>query len=126
MLRVALVDDDQFAAFTLKKILEKLGLEVTSFLDPEEALSWINENTDSLDLVVTDLNMPNLPGLELIQELDNRGINLPVLIASGEDLDDEYPIITSKSVFGIISKPVDMEAVEILLENFMQDRKPAK
>lgn len=75
-------DDDTVRAF-LKHILENNGYRVTEACDGKEALSIVVRNSPPIDVVLTDMMMPELTGWELAQRLRELRPNLPVLFMTG-------------------------------------------
>ncbi|MBU1139061.1 MAG: PAS domain S-box protein, partial [Proteobacteria bacterium] len=67
--RIMLVDDENSLINLHKRTLEKLGYQVTCFSDSLEALKDFQQKTDCYDVVVTDMTMPRLTGLDLIKEI---------------------------------------------------------
>jgi two-component system chemotaxis sensor kinase CheA len=113
-LRVMVVDDTMMVRELQRSILERGGYRVRTASDGAEALALLNE--EPADLVVTDLEMPNLDGFQLVKSIRShpRLTNVPVLIvsshASAEDqqrgLDagaDGYIIKTSFDEAGLLS-----------------------
>jgi len=80
---IVLVDDDSDVLYVHEHLLLKMGHRVSSFTSPLEALAYIDNNRDDLEMMVTDFKMPELDGLELIQQVRQLGILFPVLILSG-------------------------------------------
>ena len=66
-----------------KKILEKLGYAVTSFDDAKVALQAFRERAGDFDVVVTDLTMPGLTGLEFTNQIRAVRPEIPVVLTSG-------------------------------------------
>ncbi|MFB6355843.1 MAG: chemotaxis-specific protein-glutamate methyltransferase CheB [bacterium] len=81
--RVLIVDDSFFVRKTFQDIIKKSPeLEVAETAkDGREALEVLDENA-SIDVVTLDIEMPRLDGLETLRELQNRGIDVPVLVVS--------------------------------------------
>ena len=79
-LRVVLVEDDRDLAEVTQAALEIEGLEVTVAHDGREGLSLIDRTHP--DVVITDLIMPVLDGLQLIRHLFEAGVRLPVIAVS--------------------------------------------
>jgi PAS domain S-box-containing protein len=67
--RILLVDDEIILIDLYKRALEKLGYQVACFSDSLEALKDFQQKADCYDLIVTDMTMPNLTGLDLIKEV---------------------------------------------------------
>jgi CheY-like chemotaxis protein len=87
---ILLVDDDETLRRTGKRILERLGYRVLLAADGEEALDVFRQHAEEIDLVVSDVRMPRMGGLELVARLREEGSAVRVLIASGSmgaDLD---------------------------------------
>ncbi len=76
--RIVLVDDEIKLLTALRKSLEIVGHEVTTFTDPRAALRQVVD--DPPDLVVSDIRMPGLSGLELLAQLQARALNVPVIL----------------------------------------------
>jgi len=80
---VLYVDDDEVMVVMVERLLQRLGYEVTCHLDPQAALAAVRTHPDEFDVVVTDLNMPELSGLEVAREIARVRGDLPVIISSG-------------------------------------------
>lgn len=80
---VLLVDDEEQLLMTASDILIHLGYKVTTCIDPVEALNLFKEFPSQFDLVITDLTMPNLTGIQLIRELKKIQLEIPVILCSG-------------------------------------------
>ena len=72
-MRIAIVDDEQFIVEGLMKIIGRAypEEELKGFTDPQEALASLSESLP--ELLITDIRMPNLTGLELIASLKKTG-----------------------------------------------------
>ena len=122
MKKVMLVDDEIFITEGLRNIIdwETLGLEVVqSAENGEEALKKFNENP--VDIIVTDINMPNKTGLELVKELKEAGHNVKFIILSGYD---EFSYAKKAIEYGVenyILKPIDEEELEEALKKLVDN-----
>ncbi len=80
MAKVLLVDDSMFTRSMLRKIIKGIGLEVIEASNGREGLDRIiNEKPD---LVVTDLLMPEMDGIELLSTVKDKSIKVPVVVMS--------------------------------------------
>lgn len=83
--RILVIDDEEVVHVSLKRILGRRGHQIFTSLTAQEGLEIIE--SEQLDMVITDLMMPEMNGLELLEELKNRDIEVPILMITG------YPTI---------------------------------
>jgi len=83
--RILVIDDEEVVHASLRKILSRLGLTVDAVLTAAEGLDRLA--TERYDLVITDLMMPGMSGIELLDALADRGTRPPILMITG------YPTI---------------------------------
>lgn len=105
---VLVVDDEPSARFVVRSLLEKRGFDVVEAEDGLDALDRL-AGESSVGLVVADLNMPNLDGLELIWELrgTNRWAHLPVIVVTGAVDEILETQLLEEGASDYIRKPVD-------------------
>jgi two-component system cell cycle sensor histidine kinase/response regulator CckA len=80
---VLMVDDDPLLRELGRRMLERLGHTVTTAASGEEALALLDTSVGNVTVVVTDLTMPEMGGLELIAHIEQRYPSLPVVAISG-------------------------------------------
>ncbi len=85
MKKVLIIEDDEPLCWLLEKILRG-KYEVVVMNDGMEAWSWLTDG-NTCNLIISDLKMPSIDGLELLDNLANSGLfrNIPVIIVSGCD-----------------------------------------
>lgn len=81
MPKILLIDDDETVREVLSLALERVGHTVASACDGREGLRYLEQNT--VDLVVTDIVMPETEGMELIQRVRSACPNLKIIVMSG-------------------------------------------
>ena len=77
------LDDDEALVSLMKRLLERRGYRVSSFVMQEEALAALRAAPDAFDVVVTDYNMPGMSGLDVARAVRTIRADLPVAVASG-------------------------------------------
>lgn len=80
---ILLVDDEEAILEATQLILENLGYEVKTFNSGFEALAEYRNHPDKYDLLISDMNMPQMNGLELIQAIGRINSDLPIIICTG-------------------------------------------
>ena len=124
--RVLFVDDEEQIRKLLSTWLTRHGYEVTVANDGWEALKAIR--TKAPDLVITDVNMPNMNGLELTRRLraDHRTARIPVIMLSARKQADDVLTGYAEGADEYIPKPVEMAVlaakVEVLIRRFATTR----
>lgn len=83
--RILVIDDEEVVHQSLRRILARLDLEVEAVLTAAEGLARLERG--AFDLIITDLMMPGMSGIELLQETARRGMQIPTLMITG------YPTI---------------------------------
>ena len=103
--RVLLVDDEASAVRMMDIALRQLGYDVASYTDSMEALTAFQVNPAQYDIVVTDQTMPQLTGIQLVDELLMIRPDLPIILCSGySDVVDET-LAKAKGVREFLTKP---------------------
>ena len=103
--RVMAVDDSATVRKVLKATLSAAGYEVVEAVDGADALEKLTEN--SVDMLVTDLNMPNVDGLNLIQEVRQKPGNrfMPIIMLTSESQPEKKNAGKAAGASGWIPKP---------------------
>lgn len=117
MYKVMIADDERWIITGLKKIIdwEKLSLEVAyTATNGEEALCKFKQ--DPVDIVIADINMPKLNGLDLLKSLKSLNENTKFIILSGYDEFAYAKEAISIGVYGYALKPFDETEIENLLK----------
>lgn len=105
-MRILVVDDDPLAAAMVAAILEGAGHEVIMAADGMEAMQ-IFSTEEQIALVISDMNMPLISGLDLLHELRAQMPTLPFILLTG---DDPTPLLaTEPGLDGCLLKDFDLE-----------------
>lgn len=105
-LRVLFVDDDATICKIAERWLGRHGCEVTTFTDPEAALTHFSSAPDGCDVVVTDLSMPGASGVEITARMLAVRADLPVILATGNPGDLTLDGARALGFRDLMQKPV--------------------
>ena len=108
---IMLVDDEPDILLTYKTYLDSTGYNVDSFTDPREALMHFEQaDPNNYNLVLMDIRMPNLNGIQLYYRLKAINPNIKILFVSALDAAQEMvSILPSIGLDDVIRKPADIE-----------------
>jgi len=121
---VVYVDDDEVMLVMVQHLLQRLGYRVTGFADPQAALAAIRQQPLSFDLVVTDVNMPGMSGLQLAAELAALRANLPIILSSGYVTEDMRTQATHLGVCGVLNKENTLDELGTLVAQVLARIQP--
>ena len=83
-MRILVVDDDALAGEMTAAVLESLGHEPLLAENGVEAMEQLAADT-AIEMVISDLNMPLVSGIDLFREMRAQGVNLPFILLTGDD-----------------------------------------
>jgi two-component system chemotaxis response regulator CheY len=120
---VLVVDDSSSIRAIIKKIIKVSGFDVAEFLDAcdgREALSIMAAN--QVDLVLTDINMPNMNGLDLIARIkeNERLASVPVVVVSTEGSEKKMAEAMALGAVGYVKKPFVPEEIKQTLNKILE------
>ncbi len=118
--RVLVVEDDQSARVALEKLLRGAGYAVDTAEDGVAALERAAEAPP--DVVVTDLKMPRMDGMELLKQLRERDRELPVIVATSlQDLSSGVAAMRAGAE-DYLAKPIDFDGLMVAIERALERR----
>jgi DNA-binding NtrC family response regulator len=108
--KLLIVDDDSDIVHVLKQGLLKNRFLVSAFTSPEEALQNFQSNSEDYCLMLSDIRMPQLSGMQLARKVKEINPKVKVvLMTSFEIKDNEFSkVFPSTQVDGFVQKPIDM------------------
>ncbi len=104
MTKVLVIDDDRDMCLLLKKFLERNKYEVVDFTSGKKALAWYEENTT--DIVLCDLRLEDISGLEILKKMKFSNPDLPFLIITGYSDVKSAVDIMRHGAYDYITKPL--------------------
>ena len=115
MARILVVDDEQSIRYVLREILEEEKYEVQDAQNGEEAYALLQSNT--FDVVLSDIKMPKMDGLALLDKILEDGIDTQVIMISAHGTIETAVEATKKGAFDFIEKPPDLNRVLLAIRN---------
>lgn len=113
MLNVLIVDDEENARLGLSKLLSCEGYRVSAVANGFEALRYLQMN--EVDLVITDMNMPEMNGLVFMREMSNLYPQLKVIMLTAYGGVDSYLNAMNLGAFEYLNKPVKLSALTAVI-----------
>ena len=107
--RVLYIDDDDVMVVMVERLLQRLGYVATCLQDPVHAVEAVRAAPQAFDVVVTDLNMPGLSGLDVARALQRIRADLPVIISSGNLPDQLQGEARQAGVRALVHKQYTLE-----------------
>ena len=106
---ILVVEDESTVREALVETLQVLGYSTLTAIEGNDALATLADQGDRIDLVLSDLVMPELDGKELLREMEVRGFNIPCIILSGHPITDDVDREDFKALNGWVLKPPDVQ-----------------
>lgn len=118
MAKILVIDDQKSIRNTLKDILEYEGHEV---IVAEDGLDGLEKfNAGKFDVVLTDIKMPNMDGMEVLEKIIATGTDAPVIMISGHGNIDTAVEAIKKGAYDFIEKPLDLNRLLVTIRNAIE------
>lgn len=124
-LHVLVIDDEEFVQNLIKRILSNIGIGTVSLAEHgAKAIEMLDMNSDRPDIILCDLQMPEMNGFQFVKRLRSSpdpGLrNIPVVIVTGHD--DENTVATAKKfeINGFVVKPMSPAILTQRLESALK------
>ncbi len=118
MAKILLVDDEASIRMALKEILEYEGHTVIESPDALAAIKAVGQET--FDLIISDIKMPKMDGLEFLSKVKELGIDAPIVMITGHGTIDTAVEAIKKGAFDFIQKPLDLNRILVTVRNATQ------
>lgn len=109
--RILVVDDDPQSLQSTKKILELDGLEVITAQNGEEALERVRQESTQLNLILTDVRMPRMGGLDFVKAMRVRGDRVPFILMTAFGQVDEAVWAMKMGAVDFLMKPIKRQSL---------------
>lgn len=118
MAEILIIDDEKAIRKTLSEILSFEGYKIDEAADGEEGLKKFREK--NYDLVLCDIKMPKLDGIEFLQKAGESSPDIPIVMISGHGNIETAVEAVKKGAYDFISKPPDLNRLLITIRNAME------
>ncbi|HEX2585903.1 MAG TPA: PAS domain S-box protein [Steroidobacteraceae bacterium] len=116
------VDDEDALVFLLSRVLQRAGHKVSGFIAPDEALEAFRNQPNDFDLVVSDMSMPGMSGLELARKVLAIRPDVPFIITTGFVRSEDYQAAMDVGVRQLILKPNTVDELSVAIQRVLQDQ----
>ena len=117
---ILIVDDDAEITVVLEKLLRNMGFTVRSVLGGDDALRALKDM--SFTFLLTDMRMPNMDGLELIQKVNQTFPNVNIIAMTGYSEGYRYIDVLNSGAIDFIKKPFESEELEAKIRRIINER----
>ncbi len=121
---ILIVDDEKNYLLVLSAVLEEEDYEVLTTASSQEALEILKAS--DVDLVLTDMKMPGLDGIELLEQIKNRDPELPVIMMTAHGTVDKAVEAMQKGAYSYILKPFDNDRLTLYVQKAITTYKVVK
>jgi two-component system NtrC family response regulator len=121
---ILIVDDEKNYLLVLSAVLEEEGYEVLTTASSLEALEILKAS--DVDLVLTDMKMPGMDGIELLEQIKTRDPELPVIMMTAHGTVDKAVEAMQKGAYSYILKPFDNERLTLYVQKAITTYKVVK
>ena len=116
--RILVVDDELGMRDLLKLELETAGFHVITAGDGQEALDWVEK--EKFQLVITDIMMPKMDGLALLEGIKKRDVYLEVIVTTGYGQVENAVAAMKKGAYDFIQKPYSTDQILAVVEKALE------
>ncbi|MCX7914715.1 MAG: response regulator [Verrucomicrobiae bacterium] len=104
---ILLVDDNTELLSALTKVLEKEGYRVTALPTADCAVEYMNTTNQRPDLIIIDVSMPGMKGIEFLSKVETVSPQIPVIVITAFGEWDQYMDALRRGAFAYLPKPIE-------------------
>lgn len=117
---VLYIDDEEPLVFLVTRMLERSGYRCTGETDPRKAVAAVRRDPGAFDLVISDMNMPGMSGIDVAREVLQLRPELPVVITTGYVRATDIAITRNLGVRDLILKPDTIEELASIVSRYLR------
>ena len=118
---ILVVDDERLVRWSLQQKLEQWGYHVSLAADGATALGRIQ--LDNPDLITLDVKLPDMTGIDVLAELRDRNIRIPVIVITAFGIVDDAVRSLKLGAYDFIEKPINFEKLENAIRNALETKR---
>jgi len=118
---ILVVDDEAYVRQSVRKMLEDLGYAVMTATDGAEAVELYEQNAAEIDLVILDMIMPNMGGVEAFDIIKLKNPNIKTIFFSGYSMDSFAREFLQRGSAGFIQKPFNMVRLSQMMRDLLDE-----
>ncbi len=123
---VAVVDDEEEIRSVLNKKLSRVGYNVIALEEAENLLDILKKNEKNIDLVISDIKLPGMDGIELLRQIDRLDNPLPVLLITGHGNIEHAIQALRYGAYDFIRKPFDLSEITSSVNRILRGKREEK
>ena len=123
MIRLLLCDDEEEILIYLKKLLQRRGYLVETFLRGGDLLARLEGSDDEVGLILQDVRMPDLDGLQVLRRVKKLAPEIPVVVMSAFGAIDDAVQAVKLGAYDYLTKPFPKEKVLGVIDNALEQRR---
>ncbi|MBF0238637.1 MAG: response regulator [SAR324 cluster bacterium] len=116
LMRVLVVDDEQIIRNMLSAYLTKQGYEVQTAENGEEGTTIFYQDPNLFNLIITDIQMPKMNGIEFLTKIRGDGYNTPAVVVTGHLHLAQSEEIYALQVLQLVNKPFKLSLIKTLID----------
>ena len=124
--RILFVDDEKIIAEMATRMIEHLGYEVSANTDSTEALEVFRSSPHMFDLVITDMTMPGMTGVDLAEELMKIREDIPIILCTGYSESVTEESAKDMGIRKFVMKPFVMERLATVIKEVLEGQDRSK
>lgn len=118
---ILIVEDEEGIKDLVCEILSNQGYKTLAAANGEKGFNLYEKNQDKIDLLITDIRMPKLSGIELYHKVRKISSTLPVICLTGYDIDDEAHKLHKEGKIKLLTKPFALKELVFLVNKQLED-----
>ncbi|MFA5156279.1 MAG: sigma-54 dependent transcriptional regulator [Candidatus Omnitrophota bacterium] len=117
---ILIVDDEPLVRNSLGELLSHTGYSVKTVANGKEAMAALHESP--VDLVISDIKMPHMDGLQLLKHIKSAKLKIPVILITGQASIESAVEIMKEGAYDYIAKPIVDNEIKIVIERLFKQR----